>query len=230
LIFFDIDDTLLDYRTSQDVAALEFAKIYASHIAHPEKFPAAWNEITERHMVRYLSGDLSFQEQRRSRIRESFGLDLAAQDADSIFDEYYQIYEESWSLFPEVDSMLDKLSGTSLGVITNGDKGHQSYKLTKLGISEYFDDVITPACAGAAKPDLAIFQFAAMRAGKSRAECWHIGDNYMADYKGAKDAGYKAVWLNRQGHHQQCDNQCQNLGEFLLKVQAEYGPSQNSSK
>lgn len=74
MIYFDIDDTLLDYTTSQDVAARAFASTYASYIDDAEGFPRVWEEITERHMARYLSGELSFREQRRCRIRDCLGL------------------------------------------------------------------------------------------------------------------------------------------------------------
>lgn len=221
MIFFDIDDTLLDYKTSQDKAAFLFAKKYTNYIQSPEDFPAIWDQITERHMARYLSGEISFQDQRRCRVGESLGLTLSPQEADVIFNEYYQIYEESWNLFPDVESALEKLADFSLplAVITNGDKEHQTYKLRKLGILGYFTDVVTPACAGAAKPDSAIFNLAASRAGKIPSQCWYIGDNHAADYQGAKLAGYKSVWLNRLGHQKDCDSQCKDLYEFLLKVQ-----------
>lgn len=219
MIYFDIDDTLLDYKASQHKAALGFAEKHSSHIQCPDDFPSVWDEITERHMARYLSGELSFQEQRRCRVRESLSLDLSPQDADNLFDEYYQIYEESWSLFPEVESVLIKLADFPLGIITNGDKDHQTYKLGKLGVLNHFADVITPACAGAAKPDVAIFNLAASRSGKLGSECWYVGDNYVADYLGAKSAGYKAVWLNRSGRQDECESQCKDLGEFFLKVQ-----------
>lgn len=219
MIFFDIDDTLLDYKSSQNKAALAFAKKYADYIQSPEDFPILWEQITAKHMARYLSGELSFQEQRRCRVRESLGLDLSYQDADGKFDEYYQIYEESWSLFPDVESTLAKLTDFPLAVITNGDKEQQTYKLGKLGVLGYFSDVITPACAGAAKPKVAIFELAASRAGKPASQCWYIGDNYETDYQGAKVAGYKSIWLNRLGHQKDCDNQCRDLYEFLLKVQ-----------
>jgi len=218
MIYFDIDDTLLDYKTSQDLAATGFAKNYSSYIAELQSFPRLWDEITNRHMNRYLSGELSFQEQRRCRIRECLGLDLSAQDADAIFDEYYQIYEASWCLFPDVESALRSLSGHTMGVITNGDKAHQQYKLEKLGILKYFSDVITPACASGPKPQSAIFHLGATRAGKLPGECWYVGDNYRTDYHGAKDAGYNSVWLNRHGRQEQCENQCYNLNEFARKV------------
>jgi len=219
VIFFDIDDTLLDYKTSQDKAALAFAKKYANYIESSEDFVGIWDQITERQMARYLSGEISFQEQRRCRIRESLDLALPLPDADSIFDDYYQIYEESWSLFPDVEGTLAKLTDFPLAVITNGDKDHQTYKLGKLGILDYFTDVVTPACAGPAKPDIAIFNHAASLAGKLPSQCWYIGDNHTADYQGAKNAGYKSVWLNRLDRQKGCENQCKDLYEFLLKVQ-----------
>lgn len=221
MIFFDIDDTLLDYKASQDTAALEFAKRHTAHIQNPENFPARWDEVTKRHMARYLSRELSFQEQRRCRICDVLGLDLTPQEADKIFDEYYEIYEESWRLFPEVESVLNKLTDYALGVITNGDRDHQISKLDKLGILTHFTEIVTPACAGAAKPDVAIFRHAASRSGKLASECWYVGDSYSTDYEGALSAGYRSVWLNRSGMQLQCDYQCKDLNEFLLAVQQE---------
>lgn len=218
MIYFDIDDTLLDYKTSQDLAAFEFAKNYSNYIDDSNHFPKLWDDITTRHMARYLSGELSFQEQRRCRIIESLGVDLPDSDIDKIFDEYYQIYEASWCLFPDVKSTLSQLSKYPLGIITNGDKTHQTYKLNKLGIEQYFSELITPACAGAPKPEMAIFRLGAERAKQSESECWYIGDNYISDYHGAKKAGYRSVWLNRNNRDEQCEHQCKNLHEFASQV------------
>src|SRR5690606_28031361 len=135
-------------------------KKYANYIQSPEDFAGVWDQLTERHMARYLSGEISFQEQRRCRVIESLGLTLSPQDADRIFDEYYQIYEASWSLFPDVDGSLEKISDFTLAVITNCDRDHKTYKLGKLGILGYFTYVVTQACAGAAKPNIAIFKHA----------------------------------------------------------------------
>lgn len=220
MIFFDIDDTLLDYKSSQDIAACAFAKRYADHISAPDQFASVWSEITDHHMARYLSGEISFQEQRRERIREWLSLALNDAEADRLFAEYYKIYEQSWQLFPDVLSVLEKLAGKQLGVITNGDKVNQTYKLEKLGVLGYFSDVITPACAGAAKPDPAIFQLAARVVGKQAKECWYVGDNHTLDYHGALASGYNAVWLNRSGSAQPCERQCKDLYGFLDIVNA----------
>ena len=215
MIFFDIDDTLLDYKSSQNIAAKAFSKKRAAQISNPDQFIDVWNKVTDHHMARYLSGEISFQEQRRWRIKDSLGLDLSDKEADDIFADYYQIYENSWQLFPDVVEVLDKLSGTQLAVITNGDKENQTYKLERLGLLSYFTEVITPACAGAAKPDPAIFQLAARVVGKRPEECWYIGDNHALDYHGALASGFNSVWLNRKASPEQCDKQCKDLYGFL---------------
>lgn len=218
MIYFDIDDTLLDYKRSQELAAREFADLYSRHIRDPDSFVAEWDRITEQHMARYLAGELTFQEQRRCRIRDSLGLDLSPNEADEIFDDYFQAYEASWCLFPDVESALDKLTNVPKGIITNGDEGHQRLKLEKLGILDQFEDVITPACAGAPKPEVAIFKLGARRAGKSPSECWYIGDNYKTDYHAARDAGYRSVWLNRHNSPELCEDQCKDLHGFVRQV------------
>lgn len=218
MIFFDIDDTLLDYKTSQNVAAREFTRKYADHIKNSESFPIVWSEITARYMARYLSGELSFQEQRRYRVQDALGLTLSPSEADDIFSDYYQIYEASWQLFPDVGDVLKKLANCRLGIITNGDKRHQIEKLEKLDILSYFQEVITPGCAGAAKPELAIFLFAASRAEKPVDQCWYVGDNYKTDFCAAREAGFRSIWLNRSGHPEPCDSQCRDLLDFLHRV------------
>lgn len=112
MIFFDIDDTLLDYKASQDTAALEFAKRYTAHIQNPENFPARWDEVTKRHMARYLSRELSFQEQRRCRICDVLGLDLTPQEADKIFDEYMKFTKSPGVYFPRWRVCLTNLQIT----------------------------------------------------------------------------------------------------------------------
>lgn len=219
MIYFDIDDTLLDYKSSQDAAALQFARQYMDAVEDQEKFPVIWEQVTQRHIARYLSGEISFQEQRRCRVRESLGKELSPQAADSAFEDYYKMYEASWSLFPEVREVLAGLSPYRLGIITNGDEAHQKYKLEKFGLLGCFEFIITPASTGFSKPRKEIFQFAAEQASKHVSECWYIGDNFQSDYHGARNAGFNSVWLNRTEKKELCDNQSRSLSEFLIKIQ-----------
>ena len=53
---------------------------------------------------------------------------------------------------------------------------------------------------------------------KTSDKCWYIGDNYKADYEGAKAAGFRSVWLNRLQRQEPCGNQCRGLEDFVLQV------------
>jgi putative hydrolase of the HAD superfamily len=88
MIFFDIDDTLLDNLNAESAAATEFHRFY-EHIfpISPDEFAYNWRIITEKHVQRYLSGELSFQGQRRERLKELFSHDciLSDKEADILF-------------------------------------------------------------------------------------------------------------------------------------------------
>ena len=52
---------------------------------------------------------------------------------------------------------------------------------------------------GVQKPDPALFHIALNEAGCSARELVHVGDSLEIDVAGARNAGVKSVWLNRNG-------------------------------
>src|SRR5688572_926000 len=115
LILFDIDDTLLDERRATRVAAAALHSRLESEVESQE-FTARWAESSERHFARYLAGEVSFQEQRRARVREASSSDLPDSLADDLFAAYLSEYEGSWSLFPDVLPCFASLGEHRLGV------------------------------------------------------------------------------------------------------------------
>ena len=53
---------------------------------------------------------------------------------------------------------------------------------------------------GAEKPDRRIFDYAKTSMQLEDAEIWFVGDAYALDVKGAVNAGWNAVWMNRRGN------------------------------
>jgi putative hydrolase of the HAD superfamily len=202
MIFFDIDDTLLDNLSAESAAATDFHRFY-EHIfpVSPDEFAYNWRMITEKHVQRYQSGELSFQGQRRERLKELFSHDciLSDKEADILFQRYLVCYEKNWRLFPDVTSSLDQLGEMRLGIISNGDSFQQRQKLIETGIIDRFSVVAISGNIGISKPDSGIFLEACRMAEVSPSECWHIGDNLAADFHGSQSAGLKGIWLNRNG-------------------------------
>ena len=71
--------------------------------------------------------------------------------------------------------------------------------LSRCGLGEALDGVITSAQAGARKPDPAIFAPALALAGCSAAEAVHVGDSPEEDVEGARAAGIRPLLLRRGG-------------------------------
>jgi putative hydrolase of the HAD superfamily len=202
MIFFDIDDTLLDNRRAERVAAMEFHRLHKDVFpVSSEEFAIRWQVATEKHTRRYLLGELSFQGQRRERLKELFAHHhiLSDAEADTLFETYLDSYEKNWTLFSDVESCLDQLAGTRLGIISNGQTYQQRRKLIHMGLIDRFSTVIISEEFGLSKPDPRIFLEACRAAKVSPSECWHIGDNLNADAQGSLSAGLKGIWLNRCG-------------------------------
>jgi putative hydrolase of the HAD superfamily len=198
LVLFDIDETLLDHRTTERAAATALHRI--ADVARPlGDFVAAWAEALERNFARYLSGELSYEDQRRARIREVVDPELTDEAADQLLARYLDAYLAGAALFPDVLPCLDRLAGARhrLGIISNGQTDHQRIKLVRCGITERFEHILISEECGHAKPAPEIFAQACARMGEPATRAVYIGDRYDVDAEGARRAGLRGVWLDR---------------------------------
>ena len=70
MIFFDIDGTLIDHASASAAASLSFFDKFHEGIPFSrEQFPAAWEDILNKHFKRWFRGEVSLWEQRRARIQ-----------------------------------------------------------------------------------------------------------------------------------------------------------------
>lgn len=142
----------------------------------------------------------------------------AAGYGDSYVDEAFEVFStfrNDVTLFPEARPALVSLRERyALIAVTNGNAD-----LEKIGIRDLFDGVVSAAMAGAAKPESAIFDMAVAVGGASAAQTLHVGDHPLCDVHGARGAGLKAVWVNRNGdewpdEYHSPDAEVQNVGEL----------------
>jgi len=132
---------------------------------------------------------------------ETAGVIQQFSDFSSFFSELYIHFgtAEPWVIYPDVVQSLSNWQhiGIELGVLSNFDSRLYSV-LQGLGLSHYFSSVTISTQAGAAKPDPKIFAVALEKHNCSPEESWHIGDSIEEDYQGAKTAGLRGVWINRE--------------------------------
>lgn len=112
-------------------------------------------------------------------------------DAFEVFD----AIRNDVDIFPEVIPALEALGEQYVLIaLTNGNAN-----LAKIGIDHLFHDFVTAASAGAAKPARQIFDAAVLAAGATAAQTLHVGDHPQYDINGARDAGLRTAWVNRNG-------------------------------
>lgn len=129
-----------------------------------------------------------------SRTLSRLGLqddDLAAQ-----LNGYYLEHRfDNVELFPDVVDVLTVLSRSYvLGLLSNGN-GYPE----RSGLGGRFVAVVFSQDHGVEKPDRKLFDIAAVEVGCGPGEVVMVGDSLRNDVRGAQDAGWRAIWLNRDG-------------------------------
>jgi putative hydrolase of the HAD superfamily len=193
-ILLDLDDTLLDDRGATVKGFAHFFSVCRQKCAYSddEEALAAWRSVAARHWLRYEQGELSFQEQRRWRIRDFLGdARLSDADADAAFHLYQQVYEESCQLLPGVSEFLACTRSLPKVIITNGDRETQLRKIEAAGLSAHVGGVITPADCGYWKPSIGIFRAAIELLNVKPEECLMIGDDLRRDIEPAAALGMR---------------------------------------
>lgn len=130
--------------------------------------------------------------------REVLQRAAAAADYDDDFvDAAFEVFDKernSVELFPEVLPALQALKDRyTLIALTNGNAS-----LEKIGIDHLFHGSVSAAIAGAAKPAREIFDMAVAVGGAAAAETLHVGDHPSYDVDGARKAGLRTAWVNRE--------------------------------
>ncbi len=110
---------------------------------------------------------------------------------------------EDIQLFDDVLPALNALRGDYvLGLLSNGNTYPE-----RCGLEGYFQFVIFAQDYGIQKPDPRFFEIAIEHAGCTKHQLLHVGDSYQNDIVGAKQAGVRSVWLNRQSANNRTDKQ-----------------------
>jgi putative hydrolase of the HAD superfamily len=185
LVAFDLDNTL--YDESQYFAGA-FAVIVPMLAARSGWDPArieARLEATLREKGRhyhYLFTD----------VLAEIGLDPRAELAGVLA--LYRAVEPSLEPFPGTRELLADLRRRyRLGMITSGMRPVQENKVRRLGIGEYFEEIVYSSTLPENKPGRLPFQHLLDALGVEAKAAAYVGDNPLFDFKGANELGMVTV-------------------------------------
>lgn len=203
---FDLDGTLFDHQGSARSAVVHFLR--SLDVVASDSTLASWFAAEEEHYERWQSGEISFSEQRRERLRSvlpPLGVDVPPGDVeiDEMFSEYLRAYESAWRAFPDALPLLRRLraSGHRIGLLTNGTEAQQLAKLRRTGLLDDLDVVCTSERIGFAKPDARAFAALASELRVEPAACLFVGDDPKKDTDGARAAGMQTLLID---DHRRC--------------------------
>ena len=205
--FFDLDDTLVDFGKARRKGLIALAGQLAARV--PNQSPDQLRELqsrivedrTRRGRGMPQDGDL-----RGTRIRvwtEVLAFigapDLA--DPGQLTDDHDLLTRQNLELYPDADASLhwaaERFEVT--GIITNGPSDVQWGEVRQVGLEDRVDRVIVAGDIDAFKPDPRIFEAALEGLGIPPRAAVFIGNSAAHDAAGAIQAGWSAIWLNRDG-------------------------------
>lgn len=194
-ITLDLDDTLWEIhpvikRAEQHLYAWlgdNYPRITETY--QPADMRAVRSQVVEEFSDQ--SHDLTFLRKTvLSRVGTSVGYDTDFIDqAFEVFDAVRNDVELFTGVIPALELLQKRFTVIA---VTNGNAN-----LETIGIDHLFSDVVTAAMAGAAKPAPQVFEMAVEMGGASASQTLHVGDHPLYDVDGARNAGLRTAWVNR---------------------------------
>jgi len=208
-VFFDVDDTLVEWTTSWNGVFAQVAQ-EAGVAATDED---AWKALTQAFTTIY--GDAIREHAGRGDLHEFWvdydGRILALMGVERELRKHAERVVEllqhpgSIRLFPEAREVVEELTATGarLGIVTGRPLAGPDLDL--LGIRHHFDPVIDAFAMGSIKAEGHMFARAARVAAQCGCVGWHVGDHYDDDVAGARKAGLRPVLVDRRGAYPDAD-------------------------
>jgi len=215
-VFFDFDGTLRIPTPGPTDAFVEYARSLNIDISPAvEKRVKLWahrywgqEHLVKKDIKRFDTDDFWINYSKLLLQKVDVSIDLMKR-ARLIREWFDQEYKPEVNLVGGCQQTLTKLRemGFVLGVISNRpDPLHE--ELTVLGLDGYFDINLTAGEVGFWKPNPKIFHYAIDQfVDLQAAECIYVGDNYHADYLGAKAAGLTPILYDPENLYDHSNHQ-----------------------
>lgn len=206
-VFFDFYNTLVRFdppREDLQRQALSEFGIEVPREGLLRGYAAAdrfWSQENARSAVQTRTPEEQLQvySQYEKIILEQAGHEVSLELAGRIFGRLRQL-NRGLALHDDVMPTLALLQprGLTLGLLSNIHRDLEEL-CQKLGLSSYFNFLLTSQEVGAEKPHPPIFLAALEKAQVQPQEAMHVGDQYYSDVLGAQGVGIKAILLDRDG-------------------------------
>ena len=198
-VFFDLDDTLLDFRKAEAVAVARALR--EADIEPTEAVVERYHELNIAQWELLEEGKLTREQvllRRFALLFEELGVVRSGRE---VCDRYEGYLGQGHFFIPGAPELLEQLAPKyDLYLASNGTAAVQRGRLESAGIRGYFKDIFISEDMRANKPSPAFFAacFAAVP-GFSRETAIIVGDSLTSDIRGGIGAGIRTCWFNPHG-------------------------------
>jgi len=207
--FFDLDDTLHEFRKVSSAAVDATLHLILENHAHHELSsgePLTVAELRAEYLKilktntsdAFVDGKTSheYRAERFQGVMNAFGIDCTEQQMQMLLDTYETAIMQNLQLKEGAIPLLETLKqqGKKVAIITEGPQDSQERTVAALGLEPYFDRLVTTNKLGVAKID-GLFGKALEMVGVRGEEVVMVGDSWDRDVVPAVEAGIKCVWF-----------------------------------
>jgi putative hydrolase of the HAD superfamily len=198
-VLFDVDDTLFDRKLAQQLV-LELIVKQLPHVFEgyaKERVLQAFIESDRITTEKFNEGAPSAgsRDKRSQLFMQLLGIegDLAPTLTALYVKDYPLVKAPVAGAIPTVNKLSREFK---LGVVSNGFPDVQYRKLETMGLLEIFSCIVLSEELCIRKPDTGIFKQATILMHVQPSECLYVGDSFVNDVIGAKNAGMQTCWFN----------------------------------
>ncbi len=200
-IFFDADNTLLDFKAASRQAFEE--TMQAFELPGGDARYYLYKRINDACWEAYEQGRMTAQQLRRRRFEQFLDSIGNWRDPVELNSHYLQCLSSQGCLVEGARETLQALEerGFHLAIITNGLQDVQRPRLKCSGLTDFFHTIVISDEIGSAKPQSEFFEEAFRQAGHpAREEVLVVGDSLRSDILGGLNYGLSTCWFNPTGH------------------------------
>lgn len=219
MIFFDLDDTILDtsninveiFETVRKNLKLsiekdDFRKILRSSFRKRmiENFDFEYDERIGIDPLDYLFLEGAYECENMKAFKDKVYFDVKNILENTLKEDFYmeffkRRFDYKKDIFGMVDLIKDlKKEGFKLGIITDGLSEVQHRKVDSLNIRDFFDFVFVSGDFGYGKPNPKFFKYAIEKSNCKKKRSIMIGNNIHSDVFGSLSQGLNAIYFGKE--------------------------------
>ncbi|MDX1684883.1 MAG: YjjG family noncanonical pyrimidine nucleotidase [Saprospiraceae bacterium] len=219
-LLFDLDETLMDFRSASFVALKKSFEEY--DLPKDRKTIDTYHRVNRSVWKKFEQGKIAVEtliDQRMELFLEQLSVDHVR--PSELNDYYLHQLALNSSYYPETENILAKLKKSQYGmaIVTNGLTRVQRYRWENTSLPHFFSHIFISQEIGKPKPSSQFFDHVHASIKRPlRHRVLVIGDNPDSDIKGANEFGYKSCWINRGDQSRlkvKCDYEISDLQDLI---------------